>query len=250
MNAKALAIGMQACGGRSLTFGQIGVDNLACPENCTYCAFAACNAKTAGTAMSGSELSAQLQALAAKNVDAVSLMGTAALPFEEYLHMVELARENLPQNIGVIVNYRDMTANEVSALKQAGATCVYHTVRIREGEITGIDPDLRRKTIEHVQNSGMHLMNGVEPVWEPFDEALAEDVADRIVEAVAQKPHITGVCGLCAVKNSTFAGTPPSTERVQLVASVLRLAAGNTIPHGCIGNIHWVDAGFNPRERD
>ena len=83
----------------------------------------------------------------------------------------------------------------------------------------------------------------------PFDEALANDVADAILEAVSEHPQITGSCGLCSVENSTFEGKPPTKERVQLVASVLRLVAGETIPYGCVRGISWVDAGADPRER-
>ena len=364
INDEALSIGKKACGGRSLVFGQIGVDDSICPENCAYCAFALRNAIHGSHKLSSSSqmmaaikdrsknhgshechpfendgshkltspigeaskeeekqergnlgeqirakesvaglpardvflqcedavqvasqrtssrfsvekrneenhgshklssssqmmaaiiseeaLVSHLQAFDEARVDAVSLMGTAALPFENYLNMIKIARDVLSCDIRIIVNYRDMVDNEISALEQAGATHVYHAVRIREGKITGISPERRRATIKRVQKSNMQLMNGVEPVWEPFDEALANDVADAILEAVSEHPQITGSCGLCSVENSTFGGKPPTKERVQLVASVLRLVAGETVPYGCVGGISWVDAGADPRER-
>ena len=260
INEEALSIGKKACGGRSLVFGQIGVDDSICPENCSYCAFALRNAihgshklssssKIMAAIISEEALVSHLQAFDEARVDAVSLMGTAALPFENYLNMIKIARDVLSCDIRIIVNYRDMVDNEISALEQAGATHVYHAVRIREGKITGISPERRRATIKRVQKSNMQLMNGVEPVWEPFDEALANDVADAILEAVSEHPQITGSCGLCSVENSTFEGKPPTKERVQLVASVLRLVAGETIPYGCVRGISWVDAGADPRER-
>ena len=275
INDEALSIGKKACGGRSLVFGQIGVDDSICPENCAYCAFALRNAIHGSHKLSSSSqmmaaikdpaekrnetimaaiiseeaLVSYLQAFDEARVDAVSLMGTAALPFENYLNMIKIARDVLSCDIRIIVNYRDMVDNEISALEQAGATHVYHAVRIREGKITGISPERRRATIKRVQKSNMQLMNGVEPVWEPFDEALANDVADAILEAVSEHPQITGSCGLCSVENSTFEGKPPTKERVQLVASVLRLVAGETIPYGCVRGISWVDAGADPRER-
>lgn len=271
INEKALSIGKKACGGRSLVFGQIGVDDSICPENCAYCSFAlrnfekiynhgshklkksemmaAINKHNAKSVISEELLRQHLLSFNEANVDAVSLMGTAALPFKDYLNMIKISREILNPKIGVIVNYRDMSDNEIYELEQAGATHVYHTVRIREGKITGIHPEKRRATIKLVQKTKMKLMNGVEPVWEPFDESVASDVADAILEAVSQNPQVTGSCGLCEVKNSTFAGKPPSNERVQLVASVLRIVAGVKIPYGCVGGISWVDAGADPRER-
>ena len=348
INDEALSIGKKACGGRSLVFGQIGVDDSICPENCAYCAFALRNAihgshklssssqmmaaikdrskihgshkchpfendgshkltspigeaskeeekqargnlgeqirakesvaglpardvflqcedavqvasqrtssrfsveKRNKTIISEEALISHLQAFDEARVDAVSLMGTAALPFGNYLNMIKIARDVLSSDIRIIVNYRDMVDNEISALEQAGATHVYHAVRIREGKITGISPERRIATIKRVQKSNMQLMNGVEPVWEPFDEALANDVADAILEAVSEHPQITGSCGLCSVENSTFGGKPPTKERVQLVASVLRLVAGQTVPYGCVGAISWVDSGADPRER-
>lgn len=248
----AREVGFRAAGGRSLVFGQIGVDDSICPENCAYCAFATCNSNkidNKNAAISDKALIAHLEAFNEARVDAVSLMGTAALPFENYLNMIKIARDVLSSEIRIIVNYRDMLDNEISALEQAGATHVYHAVRIREGKITGISPERRKATIKRVQKSNMQLMNGVEPVWEPFDEALANDVADAILEAVSENPQITGACGLCSVENSRFEGEPPAKERVQLVASVLRLVAGETVPFGCVGGISWVDAGADPRER-
>ena len=264
INDEALSIGKKACGGRSLVFGQIGVDDSICPENCAYCAFALRNAihgshklssssqmtaaikdrskihgshechpfendgshkltspigeaskeeekqargnlgeqirakesvaglpardvflqcedavqvasqrtssrfsveKRNKTIISEEALISHLQAFDEARVDAVSLMGTAALPFGNYLNMIKIARDVLSSDIRIIVNYRDMVDNEISALEQAGATHVYHAVRIREGKITGISPEKRKATIKRVQKSNMQLMNGVEPVW-------------------------------------------------------------------------------------
>ena len=157
-------------------FGQIGVDDSICPENCAYCAFALRNAIHGSHKLSSSSqmmaaiiseesLISHLQAFDEARVDAVSLMGTAALPFGDYLNMIKIERDVLSSDIRIVVNYRDMVDNEISALEQAGATHVYHAVRIREGKITGISPEKRKATIKRVQKSNMQLMNGVEPVW-------------------------------------------------------------------------------------
>lgn len=265
INKYAYDVGYCAAKGKMYVFGQIGVDNSVCPVNCKYCAFALDNFRRQGESaeslehritehnmrakLSEEEFIYLLRSFNEARVDAVSLMGTAALSFDDYRAFVSTARKILNPEIGIIVNYRDMTLNELSRLEDIGATCVYHALRIREGEITGANPNIRRQTIKNVKMFRIDLMNGVEPVWEPFDEALAMDVADRILEAASNNPWATGVCGLCEVDGSNFEGRAPSVERVQLVASILRLVCGLKVPLGCVGGVAWIDAGQDPRER-
>lgn len=255
LNEKAFKLGFEACEGKGLVLGQIGVDDSVCPENCRYCSFAISNFKKRSTesisehnknaVMSLEDLRDHLKAFRDAKVNGVSLMGTGALSFKKYLEMVKLAKEVLG-DIEIIINYRDMTEDELQALKDAGGVWLYHTIRINEGKITDIDPDRRRNTIATGKKLGYKLMNGVEPVYEPLD---VDAVTKRIVEAVLQEPEATGVCGLCSVCGSDFEGKEPAIELVQLVASTLRLAAGKSIPIGCIGGVKWVDAGSDPRER-
>lgn len=265
INKYAFDVGYCAAKGKMHVFGQIGVDNTVCPVNSKYCPFALDNFRLQGefseslklriaehnkcSKLSSEEFVYHLHSFNEAKVDAVSLVGTAALPFNEYLDFVVTARNILNPEIGVIVNYRDMTLDDLSRLKVAGATCVYHSLRIREGEITGANPNLRRQTIKNVKLIRFDLMNGVEPVWEPFDEALAMDIADRILEVASNNPWATGVCGLCEVDGINFEGKTPSVERVQLVASILRLVCGLKVPIGCVGGVAWVDVGQDPRER-
>ena len=264
LNDIAFKIGFEAAKGKMRIFGQIGLDNSVCTENCSYCSFAIDNFRARCSRVDLAKqirehnkqsvidenlFRSHLKAFDKAQVDAVSLMGTASLPFPAFLEFVKIARETLSENIGIIINYRDMTRAEVDLLHDSGATCAYHTIRVREGEITNIDPDKRRATISAIKNSGLDLMNGVEPIWEPFNDGLAADVAERILEAVQQEPFATGVCGLCEVKNSRFCGRKPTEKRVQLVASVLRIVAAKKVPIGCVGGVKWVDAGADPRER-
>lgn len=264
LNELAFKIGLQAAKGKMRIFGQIGLDDSVCAENCAYCSFAIDNFQSgcsgAGLAekirehnkhsvIDESLFRNHLRAFGSAQVNAVSLMGTASLPFSRFLDFIKIARNELPEHVGIIANYRDMNLSEVVSLKDAGVTCAYHTVRVREGKITNIDPNKRRATISAIKQSGLDLMNGVEPIWEPFDKKLAEDVAESILEAVSQEPFATGVCGLCEVENSKFKGKSPTEKRVQLVASVLRIVAGNNVEIGCVGSVKWVDAGSDPRER-
>ncbi len=265
INAAAFKKGFAANDGKMNVFGQIGVDNCVCPENCTYCSFSIDvfkenNSEKASLKQAILEhnksavinlegLQDHLESFDEAGVDAVSLMATAALPFDRYLEMVKLARATLSSSIGVIVNYRDMEKEELAQLKEAGATCVYHAIRVHEGVITGIGSEKRKETIKLAQEVGFDLMNGVEPIWEPFDSNLALDVAETIIEAASFKPWATGSCALCKVPGSNFYGATPKPERVQLVASVLRLVCGSDTKVGCVGGVMWVDAGEDPRVR-
>ena len=252
----ALNIGKQASLNKGYVFGQIGLDKSPCPENCCYCSFAESNSKKEGYSkderayvISEEKFVECLESFKLAGVDGVSLMGTAALSFDDYLKFVKVAFDVLDGRSKIIINYKDLPYESLRVLREAGADVCYHTIRIFEGKITGILPSVRKETIKNAKEAGLTLMNGVEPVFSPFNEEVRLEVARRIEEAVEQKPWATGVCGLIKVKGSSFNGKEVSNDILSLVAAVLRLCAGTKVEVGCVGGVKWVDAGEDPRER-
>ena len=247
----ARAIGMQACGGRGYLYAQIGVDALPCPEQCAFCAFAACNSDVdAADAVVDTELIVHYARLFdGLGMDLVSLMATSALDFERYLGIVEAVRSAVPDRLEIMANVGDISRAQAEKLVQAGASCAYHSIRLGEGVITAIDPDERRATLRNLKAAGLGIMTGIEPIWDGIDTG---ELAQRICEVAALQPFAMGACSLTPIEGS-HAGSidlrPASMAFVRYAASLARLACGASVPVGGIGGVAWVDAGTDPRNR-
>jgi biotin synthase len=250
--ARAREMGMRACGGHGYVYAQIGVDQTPCPENCRFCSFAAVNTDLADFDADQLEVPLERIVYLAKFFDAagvhlVSLMATAGLDFERYLDMVRAVRANVSDRLVIMANVGDLTIEQARALKDAGATAAYHALRLGEDEITDIDSEMRRLTIDHLHEAGIALMTGVEPLWQGADSGL---VAERIFDVVDFKPFCMGVCRLTPVEGLDVGGLRPAEGGfLRYVAAILRLVCGESVPIGGIGGVAWVDAGCDPRSR-
>lgn len=249
---RAHELGMRACGGRGYVYAQIGVDETACPENCLFCNFAAVNVDSAAYDPRNVEVPLERIVHYAKlfdraGVDLVSLMATAGLDFDRYLQIVRAVREAVSNRVVVMANAGDLTNEQAKRLARAGAGAAYHAIRLDEGVITAIDPDMRRATICNLHAAGIDLMTGVEPVWEGVDSWL---LAERICELPALEPFCMGACALTAVDGLDVDGRKPApVEFVRYVGALARLACGLEVEVGGIGGVAWVDAGCDPRNR-
>ena len=100
-----------------------------------------------------------------------------------------------------------------------------------------------------LMEADLELMTAVEPVYRGIPR---EDIAERMLEAISQKPYCSGVGVLTAVPGTAMEREEPYTRReASYFACIMRLAAGTSIPFGTgCGNVVWTDAGANPRGRD
>ncbi|MDO4183009.1 MAG: hypothetical protein Q4E12_05325 [Coriobacteriia bacterium] len=268
----------QACEGMGLVHAQIGLDKGPCPENCRFCSFAAVNAAgvKAATTMPYMDCNGdfcrmvypteeQIAAAQASGpvpledvlhfarlfdqecVHLISLMATAALPFEQLLEAVSAVREAVSPDMPLLVNCGDVSLAQAQQLKDAGAQAAYHARRLQEGEITDIAPDQRFETIRNLRAAGLALMTGVEPVW---PGVAFEELAARICEIPAFDPYCIGACKLtCARGTAMEAEEEPTRLQVAYVAALVRLCVGLAAPVGGSGGVAWVDAGTDPRSR-
>ncbi len=247
----ARTITARACDNTGQIYAQIGIDALPCPANCDFCAFAA--ARSAGVSLDSivplEKVAEYARIFDDAGVHLISLMSTAALPFGRMRDTVRAVRESVRDDMPILVNTGDLSVGQARELKAAGAQAAYHAHRIGEGEITHISPDTRRATIAHITEAGLKLMNAVEPVYAEVDP---EVILDRMAEAASEHPYCSGVGTLTNV-----AGTPMehvrslTRARTAYYAGIFRLMVGTDIPFGTGGgNVMWVDAGTNPRDRD
>lgn len=245
--AKRLA--WERCRGRAFVHAQIGLDSLPCPENCRYCSFAQVNDSNSREC-SVIDMDALLdfaRLFSQEGANLISLMSTAALPFEKLLSFVAAARLVIDDHVILLVNGPDLSLEQAIELREVGADAAYHAVRLGEGYLTDLDPRKRVQTIENIQAAGLALMSGVEPLWRnaPEDELL-----DAIERQIALRPVWTGCCSLTIAENCSIHGLEPASRlRARQVGAIIRLAAGSRIPVGGVGGVAWVDAGTDPRMR-
>ncbi len=246
----ARVITARACGNVGQIYAQIGVDALPCPGDCDFCAFAASRSSDAASdaVVPVDQVVAYARLFDDAGVHLISLMSTAALPFERMLDFVRAVRGAVCDDMPILANTGDLTFDQASVLKAAGAQAAYHAHRIGEGDITRIAPDVRRATMGHIADAGLKLMNAVEPVHEGVS---VPDLLDHMGEAAAARPYCSGVGTLTNV-----AGTPMehvrglSRAQAAFYAAIFRLMVGEDIPFGTGGgNVMWVDAGTCPRDR-
>ena len=256
--ARARELGMRACGGRGYVYAQIGVDSTPCAKNCRFCSFAAVNAPSDdGAASSGAASSWEVpigrivhfaKLFDDAGVKLISLMATAQLDFERYLEMIRAVRASVSDSATIMANTGDLTLEQAIALGEAGATAAYHALRLGEGELTGISPYERRRTISCLRKAGIPLMTGVEPLWDGVGRL---ELSERICEIPDFRPFCIGACNLTPVEGADLDGRKPAlTGFVRYVAAIVRLTCGDAAPTGGIGGVRWVDAGCDPRKRE
>ena len=234
----AKVLGRRASGGVGQIYAQIGLDATPCPENCAFCSLAARNNSSKGRAeVPDDEITHYAGVFDEAGVHLISLMATAAFDFEHFLQVATAVRNVVGDDMPLMANIGDVTSEQAHRLKEAGVQAFYHAHRLGEGVITDIAPEKRLAT------------TAVEPVYRGIPR---EDIADRMLEAISQKPYCSGVGVLTAVPGTAMEREEPYTRReASYFACIMRLAAGTSIPFGTgCGNVVWTDAGANPRGRD
>ena len=249
--ARAREVGMKACGGRGRVFAQIGVDENPCPEDCRFCAFAASNTLPGDIADPEASLEVPIGRIVhyarlfdGAGVDLISLMSTSALDFDRYLDMVRAVKASV-SHTPIMANTSDLTMEQAHALREAGVEYAYHSVRLGEGELTGIKPIDRRRTIRHLRAAGIRLMTGVEPIWDGIDPLV---LSERIIDVPDFDPFCIDACGYTSLPHDGAGSRRPAkTGMVRYVGALTRLACGEKAAIGGIGGVAWVDAGTDPR---
>lgn len=241
----AQAIVREASHGNAYLFGQIGLDANPCPGNCDYCSFAAQSYPWHDKAELPLEVILEYCRIFSENgVHLISLMVTANYDFEQYAGVVRAVRGHIHPNVTLMCNMGDFGPEEARILKAAGADIVYHAVRIGEGVITGLTPEMRRRTIRSAMDAGMRIASGIDPMYKGSDRG---EVAERSLEIASLHPVFTGVCTLIPVEGTKMYGCETLTAEERRIAGAachLTMGRGNT---AFSGNVRWIDAGANPR---
>ena len=254
----AREVGLRACGGRGYLFSQIGIDDTPCPVDCKFCHFAlSMHGRRAAEVDPSADSDEHLVPIervvhyahlfSNEGAALVSLMATAALPMHTLADYVRAVRAAIRPDCLLMVNTADWGAEAFAELARAGASAAYHALRLGEGELTRIKPEVRLRTIGHIHAAGLKLMTGIEPLWKG---APADELAERICALPDMQPFAMGACAYTPVENDSMEGRlPASKDEGRYVAAIARLVCGTRVPIGGIGGVAWVDAGCDPRKR-
>lgn len=244
--------------GKAEVHAQIGLNLSPCPNNCSFCAFAATNTVFKERNELDAEDAIQLALKAeTSGANAIFFMATGDYPFGKFIEISKDVRGKLKPDTVMIANIGDFEYQEGKRLKDAGYTGIYHAVRMGEGKDTNIEPQTRLTTFKAAHESGLLLGTCVEPVG---PEHSIEEIAEKILIGREAGPCYSGAMRRISIPGSPLEKYGMMSElHLTYLVSVVRLAMGIKLTGNCThepnilgatagANLFWAEAGSNPRD--
>jgi biotin synthase len=258
--AAANSITRAASKSKAEVHAQIGLNLSPCPNNCSFCAFAAKN----GVFKDRNELSIEeivQLALRAEGdgANAIFLMTTADYPCGKFIEISKEVRRQVKRKTVMIVNIGDFEYGEAKQLKEAGYTGIYHAVRMGEGKDTKIAPETRLRTVKAAREAGLLIGTCVEPIG---PEHSIDEIADKILIGREMNPCYSGAMRRISIPGSELDRFGMISEyRLAFLVAVARLAMGRELIGNCThepnilgavagANLFWAEVGTNPRDTE
>lgn len=256
--AAADAMNRTASKGKAEVHAQIGVNLSPCPNNCSFCAFAAKNKVFKEKNELSPEQVTELALIAERQgANAIFLMTTGDYPFSRFIEVSREARAQLKPDTVMIANVGDFGDEEGTQLKEAGYAGIYHAVRMGEGRDTKIDPETRLSTVRAAREAGLLIGTCVEPIG---PEHSLHEIAEKTLIGREMKPCFSGAMRRISIPGSELAKYGTISEyRMAFFVAVVRLAMGRDLIGNCThepnilgatagANLFWAEVGTNPRD--
>ncbi|MBI5055119.1 MAG: radical SAM protein [Nitrospirae bacterium] len=239
-------------------FAQIGINNWPCPKNCKFCFFG----EAWGLIKEPMELSVDQVVFRAKEFEKagannIFLMTTANYPFKKFLEIGREVRKAISPEMPLSANIGDFGPAEARQLEDAGFQSAYHIYRMREGIDTGIDPEIRKKTLETIRDSRLALVSCIEPVG---PEHTDEEIVDEMFRTLGYKPNMFSVMIRFPVPGTPLAEKGKVSElKFAKIAAVGRLVCGDRVKNYSVHGPSTIvlasgssaiaaESGSNPRD--
>jgi biotin synthase len=246
--------------GKAEVHAQIGLNLSPCPNDCSFCAFAAKNGVFKDTKELSIEETVQ-SALGAEadGANAIFFMTTHDYPFQKYIEISEAVKSKLKPETVMIANVGDFGYKEGRQLKEVGYTGIYHAVRMGEGRDTKIDPQVRLNTVRAAREAGLLIGTCVEPIG---PEHSIEEIAEKILIGREIHPCYSGAMRRINIPGSDLERYGMISEhRLAFLVAVVRLAMGKDLVGNCThepnllgavagANLFWAEVGTNPRDTE
>jgi biotin synthase len=253
-------INRTAFGGKAEIHAQIGLNLSPCPRNCAFCAFAARNKVFTQKTELDVETVVQMGKRAeGDGANALFIMGTGDYPFGKFVEISQELRRNIRPDTVLISNIGDFGRAEAEKLKDIGYTGIYHAVRMGEGKVTSIAPEIRIKTVQAAQDADLLIGTCVEPVG---PEHTIHEIIEKIIIGRDMKPCYSGAMRRINIPGSDLEPHGMISEyRMAFLVAVVRLAMGRNLKGNCThepnilgatsgANLFWAEVGANPRDTE
>jgi biotin synthase len=243
-------------GGKASVWFAVGLDSAPCPKSCAFCAFG----EKWGIVREPWRLTAE-EALAAvrkhdlPGVGFIVLRTTDLFPLEELL---ALARRATPlTHARLVANIGDFRDDKALSLREAGFHMIYHALRLREGEDTGLAPATRLRTMRAARDASIELAALADPIGPEHDD---EEIARSLVVHKEAGATVMGAMARVPVPGTPKGNLPMiSPARQAQITAVARLVAGPLVPWICAhppdplavasgANVVVVECGAIPRD--
>jgi biotin synthase len=258
MRGIAARVAHLATGGRAGISGAIGIDLCSCDMNCKFCSFGTeWGLVTDDIKYTKEEIIPMVREYVEAGATTVTLRSTEFYDLGVLTEWIGDIRQQVPGNYIINLNVGEMTPAMAEAAYQAGATCAYHVIRLREGEDTPFSVELRKQTIKAITESPLRWGTCIEPIG---IEHTNEELADRILENMQFKPNGMGVMARVNVSGTPFEGIEEiSKERMLQILATVRLSVGTQVKSCSIhppipealysgASGFTVERGANPRD--
>jgi len=254
----ARSMSTEAAQGLAEVHAQVGINAGPCPRNCAFCSFASCHGifKTA-TVLGLEEIIERCDHFQRAGANAIYLMTTANFDFDEFLKIGREVRTALGPEVVLLANTGDFGREGAEELRQAGFQGIYHAVRLREGKVTLIKPEIRLRTIRAAQEAGLVIATCVEPVG---PEHSVEELTEMTLLTRDMAPIFSGAARRIPIPGTVLACEGIVSEaEMALTLAVVRLGIGHDVPLNCThepngmgvlagASILWAEEGSNPRD--
>lgn len=258
--ASANTLNRTASGGKAEVHAQIGLNLSSCPNNCSFCAFAAKNKVFYETTEIGVEDVIKM-AIRAENdgANALFVMTTGDYPFDKFIDISKEIRRRLKPATKLIANIGDFEYEQGKQLVAAGYTGIYHAIRMGEGKDTKISPERRLNTIRAAREAGLLIGTCVEPIG---PEHEVDEILEKILIGRDMKPCFSGAMHRISIPGSEMEKYGMLTEyQMAYLVAVVRLAMGRNLIGNCThepnlsgaisgANLFWAEVGTNPRDTE
>ena len=254
----ALQINQEIMGGQAEIHGQVGVNSGPCGCNCAFCSFAAVNRVFKEQKVEAIEdIVERSVRLQAEGANAVYLMATANMKFNEFLAIGRQVRNSLAPETVLVANIGDFDYSEAAALKEAGFGGIYHAVRLGEGHVTRIPVQKRFDTIAAAHKAGLKIGTCLEPVG---PEHSLDELVEKIIITREMHPVFSGAMRRIPIPDTSLSSWGKVSEaRMAHIVAVVRLAIGYEVAGNCThepnvrgvtagASLLWAEAGTNPRD--
>ncbi len=258
--AEANCISKELTRNRAEIHGQLALNLGPCPCDCMFCSFAQTNGVfREEIRLDADSVVASAQQLEREGVNAIYVMVTARYPLELFIEMSCEIRRNLKPSTVMIANVGDQSLSDAVKIKDVGYVGVYHALRLREGQDTGLLPDKRRASIRNFLEAGLQVGTCVEPVG---PEHTNEELAEMILFTGSFAPAFSGAARRISIPGTRMAERGMISElRMAQIVAVTRVSMPRTVRGNCThepctlgglggANLFWAEVGANPRDTE